>query len=418
MFKAELSVHKLTQLTRSALAHLFDHAVLQNHPLIAYLHLDKSFDRVTRGQELRRILLKCVEALKPEAPNHGQTEAVRAYAILTYRYVDGLSMPEIAEKLALSERQTYREHNKGINAVTGLILDQLRAADKDEGGAPLPHSNSGERLSIAHAEVERLRQEVRAEALDLPEVLAGVLNLLETMSQELGIRIRVSWPDVLPLVMADRILLRQALLNLLSRALNTFVRGDLVITASLKNQSVLIDISEVPPAAGRQAGRSVPPKEGQVALAVARSLIEAQEGQLVVQDQAGNWAAQILLPTSRRATILVIDDNVDIVALFKRYLGARNVAVVGTTNADQAIALAAELQPQLITLDVMMPTQDGWEILQKLKGSADIKQIPVVICSVLNQPQLARSLGASDTLIKPVSQVELLKVVRRWVGPL
>ncbi len=420
MSNADISSQELTQLVRNALAHLYDHASLQDHALVSILGLNKNLDRVTRAQEVRRVLLKCIESLKPAGRNHGQAEAARAYAILTYRYIDGLSMQEIAEKLALSQRQTYREHTKGVKAVAGLVLDKVR----QEGGDGHPASSiiaqdaTGERLSIAQAEVERLRQEVSTEELNLQEVLVGVLNVLAPLTQQTGIQVTISSSNKWPPVVADRIMLRQAFLNLLSRALNTFVQGDLIITISPSKHDLLIDIRESANVTRTQPISPAQSKQGQVGLAVAQALIEAQGGHLEIQDYEGKWGAQILLPTSSQTTMLVVDDNADMVALFKRYLGGRNVSVVGTTDGEQALSLAAELQPQVIILDVMMPGQDGWEILQRLKSSPDTKQIPVIICSVLNEPQLALSIGASDTITKPVSQVRLLEVLRRWLGTL
>ena len=119
-----------------------------------------------------------------------------------------------------------------------------------------------------------------------------------------------------------------------------------------------------------------------------------------------------------RATVLTIDDNADIVALFQRYLGGYAVSVVGIKNAEDALRVAVELQPQVITLDVMMPNQDGWEILQKLKIAPETKQIPVIICSVLHEPQLAQALGASGYVTKPISQAKLVETLQQWLGPL
>ena len=411
MSKTELSGVKITQLVRSALAHLYDQAALQNHPLVAMLNLDPNLDRITRAQEVRRVLLGCVELLKPEGRTLDQAEAARAYAILTYRYVDGLSMQEIAEKLALSQRQTYREHTKGVKAVAGLMLDKIRQGDE-----PVNHA-AQERLTIAQAEVERLRQEVKAEVLDLPEVLAGVISTLAPLGSQLGLQITMAANTPWPPVVADRVMLRQALFNLLSLALNRFVHGNLEISAAPAENELLINICE-----SAEVTRTLPVSaalpEGKVGLAVAHALLEAQNGQLNIPPDQGRWQAHIRLPVSHKATILVVDDNEAIVALFKRYLGQRNVSVVGTTQGKQALALAAELLPQVITLDVMMPNQDGWEILQQLKRLPATQHIPVIICSVLNQPQLAHSLGACDTLIKPVSQVKLLEVLHRWLGPL
>jgi CheY-like chemotaxis protein len=411
-----VSSQEMSQLVRNALAHLYDHASLQSHPLVSILGLDQNLDLMTRAQEVRRILLECIEALKPEGRNHGQVEAVRAYAILTYRYVDGLSMQEIADKLALSERQTYREHTKGVKAVAELMLDKVHK----NGGANVPSTSTvqdttGDRLSMAQAEVERLRQQVNAETLNLQEVLEGVLKMLAPLSEQTGIQVKLSSPKQWPPVVADRVMLRQAFLNLLSRALGTLVQGDLVIKASGQKRGLLINICESTKVSRIETVTPAHPQPGLVGKTVAQALLEAQGGHLEIQNREGKWQAQILLPTSSRMTILVVDDNADIVALFKRYLGGRNISVIGTTDGEQALPLATELQPQVITLDVMMPNQDGWEILQKLKSSPDTKQIPIIICSVLNEPHLALSMGANDTITKPVSRVKLLEVLRHYL---
>jgi AraC-like DNA-binding protein len=110
---------------RSALLHLYDNAFLQNHPLTATWAGETSGDRLTHVQDLRRVLLDSVERLRPQSTAHG--DAARAYAVLTYRCVDGLTIEEIERKLGLSRRQTYREFNKGIEAVAVQLQDLLSA---------------------------------------------------------------------------------------------------------------------------------------------------------------------------------------------------------------------------------------------------------------------------------------------------
>jgi len=101
---------ELIRQVRSALAHLYDYAYLQNNPLAALLDPEAALDRVARAQHLRRLLVDCIEALKPQGESAPGSQASRAYPILTYRYIDGLSMIDIARKRALSLRQAYREH--------------------------------------------------------------------------------------------------------------------------------------------------------------------------------------------------------------------------------------------------------------------------------------------------------------------
>jgi CheY-like chemotaxis protein len=399
---------EFTHLVRSALAHLYDHAYLQNHPLVSMLDLGVNSDQVTRAQGMRRILLECIEALRPEE-DHDFAQVARAYAILTYRYVDGLSMQEIADKLALSRRQAYREHRIGLNAVASLLWNRMQERSPDQ-------DTAGDRLEAAQVEVARLQQAVYPEFLDLQDILKKVTDLLTPLTQQTGVKIKMSSPHRWPAIVADRVILRQTLLNLLSYALDVS-RGDLIITASRDREKLLIDVCE---SSNTTRTQSPPPTEepDKVSLAVAQALVEVQGGDLEICDRDGLWCARIVLPTSGEKMVLVIDDNTNIVALFERYLGGHQVRVIGVTDGQEGLHLAAELQPHAITLDIMIPNQDGWEILQRLKSSPDTQHIPVVVCSVLNEPRLAMSMGADDYVTKPVKQVELLEVLVRWMGPL
>src|SRR3954470_24916218 len=139
------------QQVRNALAHLYDYAYLQNHPLALQLTAGQHLDEITRAQKVRRALLDQIEALKPQG--HANAEAARAYAILTYHCVDGLSIPEITEKLALSRRQAYREYAKGIEAIASQLWEEIRT---QTGASPAPNA-ANDRLATAQREVERLR---------------------------------------------------------------------------------------------------------------------------------------------------------------------------------------------------------------------------------------------------------------------
>ena len=218
--------------------------------------------------------------------------------------------------------------------------------------------------------------------------------------------------------MADRTLLRQALLNLLSHALDTITsQGELLVSATERDGDVHFWLRQAPVDGTEHTIQTPVPREG-VALTVAQSLIAAQHGTLTYGTAGDLWQAELVLPTAQIPTILVVDDNADLVDLFQRYLAGHHLAVVGATSSREALALAAQVRPQVIILDVMMPQQDGWETLQALRQQADSAETPIIICSVLREPDLARSLGASDTLVKPVSQTDFLEVMQRWLGKL
>jgi CheY-like chemotaxis protein len=415
MHPSHLPNADFVQEVRSALAHLYDHAYLQNHPLALRLMDAHSQDGMTRAQRLRRTLLDCVEALRPQGIATRPDEA-RAYAVLAYRCVDGLSMPEIEARLSLSRRQAYREYSKGVEAVAGQLWDQLQSQlPADTTTVP---TAATQRLVMAQAEVERLSKEVRIEPLSLSDVLEDVLRLLAPRLARTATEVTVAQPSSIPSVLADRTMLRQALVNLLSHALDAEAgAGEILIHVQPCTAGVQIEINaNTGPADVRLAHHGVK-REG-VGLAVAQNLVEAQGGQVSLASPAAPWRVLLTLPSAASATVLVVDDNENLVALFQRYLGGHLVNVVGATSGADALQLATRQPPHAIILDVMMPHQDGWDLLQALQDDLATRSIPVIVCSVLNEPDLALDLGASDYLTKPVSQTALLSVLQRWLGRL
>ncbi len=389
---------------RNVLAHLYDPAYLQNHPLAEMLPQQEASGGVTRAQALRRLLLDCLDRLAPEASSGEAPEAARAYAILTYRYIDGLSTEVIAAKLALSRRQTYREHGRGIEAIASM-LQQMGAAQGSSAEVP-------GRLDAAREEVRRLRGVAHPKALSLAEVMSGVVRTVDPVMRQREIRPVVTQAADVPQVLADRGMARQALLNLFGLAIEAGVLGSLSVRLLSNGASVCVEID-----GRRQPDRASPPASvnsgRDVDFTVTRALIDAQGGSLEVDAAGVRWTARMLLPTAEKLTLLVIDDNTDLISLLRRYLAGYDAIVVGASDGESALRLARDLRPRLIVLDIMMPDLDGWEVLQRLRALPETRDVPIIVCSVLHQTQMALAMGASTYLTKPISQREFLRALRQ-----
>ena len=98
-----------------------------------------------------------------------------------------------------------------------------------------------------------------------------------------------------------------------------------------------------------------------------------------------------------------------------RILSKAGYRVEAVADGREAVKQAIASRPAVVTLDVMMPTMDGWTVLQALKADPTLATIPVVMVSLLEHQELARSLGATDYLQKPVQRETLLTVVNRLV---
>jgi CheY-like chemotaxis protein len=113
-----------------------------------------------------------------------------------------------------------------------------------------------------------------------------------------------------------------------------------------------------------------------------------------------------------RATVLVVDDDPTVLSLLARTLEKEGYRVILSRNGIEALALAREHRPQAITLDVLMPQMDGWRTLKELKNDSELRDIPVIMVTILNERGMAIPLGAADFMTKPVDRQRLTALLR------
>lgn len=111
---------------------------------------------------------------------------------------------------------------------------------------------------------------------------------------------------------------------------------------------------------------------------------------------------------SDKKSIMVIDDNPEVIDIIRKYLG-EDYRVVGLLSGEGAVDKAKKVKPIAITLDIMMPIKDGWQVLQELKSAPETQDIPVIILSIVDDKQLGFSLGAAEYIVKPVEKQVLLR---------
>jgi CheY-like chemotaxis protein len=235
--------------------------------------------------------------------------------------------------------------------------------------------------------------------------------------QSEGAELRLALPERLPHILADRVVLRQILFSLLDHALD--MRSDDAITIGAEAQP-----GQVALWMRFQMDEPLPPAADEEGLSLEAARYWAQRLDATLQqtlDKEAGFAQLVLaLPRADQPVVLVVDDQEPAVRMFQRYLSHTSLRVVGVQEGARVLPLARQLRPQAITLDIMMPTIDGWEILQALQADPETRHIPVVICSVWDEPELASSLGAADFLKKPITQKDLLDALARlglWDRP-
>jgi len=112
-------------------------------------------------------------------------------------------------------------------------------------------------------------------------------------------------------------------------------------------------------------------------------------------------------------SVLVIDDDDNVLDMMKRFLEKQDYAVLQAKSGEQGLQMAVKYVPDVITLDVMMPEMDGWEVLAAMQGNDATKNIPVIMITMADEPDLGYSLGATDYMTKPINWDQLSSILSK-----
>ncbi|RPI34306.1 MAG: GAF domain-containing protein [Chloroflexota bacterium] len=251
-------------------------------------------------------------------------------------------------------------------------------------------------------------------------------------------------PD-LPAVRADPTRIRQIVLNFLSNASKFTDEGTITVKADVQKSpdghpEILVEVidtglgiaikdqkrlfqpfSQVDESPTRKTGGSG------LGLSISRLLVEMHGGRIGLNSDIGKGSTfwftlplpivePVEIEDSEKKIILSIDDERQVLNLYDRYLTEHGFKVVPLTDPDQAVQRAKEIKPFAITLDIMMPGRNGWQVLEALKNDPETRTIPIIICSIVEDQDKGFSLGATDYLTKPFLEDDLVGALNRLNG--
>jgi signal transduction histidine kinase/CheY-like chemotaxis protein len=283
------------------------------------------------------------------------------------------------------------------------------------------------------------------EGVNLSDLVQSVMATVAGLVKDKPIQLHRQIPQDLPALRADPMKVRQILLNLLSNAAKFTEQGSITVTAQEETSpaglpEVVVSVIDSGPGIApedqeklfqpfMQVDGSLTRKSGGtgLGLSICRALVEMHGGRIGLESQVGKGSrfyftlpvkstTQSLENPDDKKIILAIDDEIAIIKLYERYLTNYGFKVVALTNPHEAEDRAIEVQPYAITLDVMMPERDGWQVLQGLKSNPQTQHIPVILCSILEDQAHGFSLGAADYLTKPILEEDLLQAIQNLNG--
>jgi signal transduction histidine kinase/DNA-binding response OmpR family regulator len=358
-----------------------------------------------------------------------------------------------------------------LNAIIGYS-EMLQEASEDVGQDDfIPdlkkiHSAGKHLLGLINdildlSKIEAGKMTLFLESFDVANLVQEVGTTVHPLVQKNGNQLEIQKGDALGAMHADVTKVRQCLFNLLSNACKFTEKGTIRLRVSREAAAgrdlLCFQVSDsgigmTPEQLGKlfqafsQADASTTRKYGGtgLGLALTRRFCQMMGGDVTVTSELGKGstftiqlpaeapdqvdagtAAPAVKPTTDAArsaaaapdgknTILVVDDEATAREIMKHNLTREGFHVVTASSGQEGLMLARQIRPRAITLDVMMPGMDGWAVLTALKKDADLCDIPVLMCTMLDDRNMGFSLGASEFLAKPIDRNRLTTVLRKY----
>lgn len=308
------------------------------------------------------------------------------------------------------------------------------------------------------AKIEAGKMELSHQAFPLKTTVDEVLMVLKPLAERKRIEPKIEMSSEVDSFTADKIKFKQILYNLLSNAIKFTPEGGTVginIEKVKGNKEILpwaLESQRLLKVSVWDTGVGIRPEDREkifeefeqldpskstegtgLGLSLTKKLVELHGGQIEVSGTYGQGAVfnvylpfvvhekqtripkPISLPIAEIRLkeecplVLVVEDDVPTVEILTIHLTQAGYRIAHAYDGEEAILKAKELKPFVITLDIMLPKKDGWEVLQSLKANPDTRDIPVIIHSIIENKELAFALGATDYLVKPVDKSTLLE---------
>jgi len=291
------------------------------------------------------------------------------------------------------------------------------------------------------ARIEAGKMELNFEEVHLSEMVHSVFSTAKGLVKEKPIKLVEQVPSDMPTVRGDTMRVRQVLLNLISNASKFTDEGSITVETKVQKAAngkleALVNVidtgsgitpegqeklfkafSQVDGSATRKSGGSG------LGLSICANLVQLHGGRIGVSSEEGKgsifWFTIPLfnqpeeeIPTDKKV-VLAIDDDPQVISLYERYLTAEGYYVVPLTEPAKAKERIKELKPFAVTLDIMMPNIDGWTVLTDIKSDPSTRDIPIIICSIVEQTDKGFNLGAADYLVKPIIEEDLVHALDR-----
>lgn len=252
-----------------------------------------------------------------------------------------------------------------------------------------------------------------------------------SLARQKGIELENAIPDN-SRIYGDRTLLTEAVQNLVTNAIKFCKGGDRITIFLADGDPSTICVQDTGPGIqpyllknifDYDKKTSTPGTAGEIGtgfgLPLVKDIVELHGGELRLDCTPGKGCFFGLKLPYVRPVILLVDDDKNFRYLQIVNLKVMNASIVEAENGEEALNMIEAIRPHLIITDIKMPVMDGLELLKKVKGRSDMKDIPVIVVSGeygMEVRDTVFKMGGDDFVTKKIDKVDFLPRVRRFIG--
>lgn len=411
------AVEKFRHELQDTLTHLHDPDFRPPSHIVAALGCQREQGPVA----VQVALTQLIEGHWHSGDTAGSGPNVAERQVLQQRFVLRLSQEETATRLNMSVRTLQRVQRRAVYMLARYLWVQsnptpTRSEFGESADRPLAQSAPAQTThpettrawqTQVKQELESLHQNSPDSLSDVGVSLQRVLTVGQAVANKRSVVVEAAATPAKLMAAIHPSALRHVLITAIEQMAQRMTMGKITLDAMTQGGAIQITVVGAPVIA------STPLHSEQM-----HEIVATHGGWVEVTTVGDAMRLQIELPSSgQKVVVLVIDDNADLVAFYRRYVAGTHYEINHLADGNRLFAAIEEERPDMIVLDVLLPDLDGWELLTYLHEHPATRTIPILVASVVRGEELALALGAAAYLSKPVRRQEFIQAldqVREW----
>ena len=402
------SFEQFRQDLRDALTHLHDPDYSPS-PLV-YAVMDCNPE--SGAGHIQSEIIEVIKELEPSAGVPLASRSRRDFDMLYNRFVLKLTQEETAERLNLSVRSVRRAQRTATHTLARLLWEHglARAEAVSDTGEVKEVGSQGEMARTAQSrgwrsqvkqDLASLQESTPAAVSDVGETIQYAAELESILLSKHGINLKMEHIESDLVAAIHPAVLRQILVMAIGQLARLPPARDITIQASSEGEDIIITLAALTSEDNSPNGNLI------------SEILSLQGGSVHVETTDDLATVSIKVPSAGKVAVLVVDDNLDIVHFYRRCTAGTRYHILHAVQGQRTVKAIQVLSPDIIVLDIILPDADGWELLEQLHRHSRTRSIPVVVCSIVREEDLATAFGAALYLPKPVQHREFLQALDR-----